>query len=130
MADGSPAVLGYHALNAHSMAAEELGADRSRRAPRTGTIPALYLSTIAVDGLRQGTGLGSDPAVVALGRALSVAGKVGLKLVVLDVIDDGGAEVFARRMKSCRRLGFRNCQHRPEPMFITIDTIRAMVDNG
>ena len=91
VADGSPEILGYYALNAHSVATEELGADSPRRAPRTGSIPALYLSMIAVDERRQGKRLGSDLAVDALGRALNVAGQVGLKLVVLDVIDDGGA---------------------------------------
>ena len=35
---------------------KDLGANRPRRAPRTGSIPALYLSMIAVDGRRQGRG--------------------------------------------------------------------------
>ncbi len=130
VAEGSPEVLGYYALNAHAVATEELGADRPRRAPRTGSIPALYLSMIAVDERRQGMGLGSDLAVDALGRALSVAGEVGLKLVVLDVIDDGGEDVFARRMAFYRRLGFRSLEDRPDRMFITVGTIRAMFGEG
>ena len=43
---------------------------------------------------RQETGL--HLAIDALGRALNVAGEVGLKSVVLDVFGDGGEEVFAR----------------------------------
>ncbi|MCY4467145.1 MAG: GNAT family N-acetyltransferase [Thiotrichales bacterium] len=128
--EGSPKVLGYYALNAHAVATADLGADRSRRAPNTGSIPALYLSMIAVDRSQQGKGLGSDLAVDALGRARSVAGEVGLKLVVLDVIDDGGKEVFARRGEFYRRLGFQSFQDRPDRMFITIDTIRAMFGDG
>ena len=124
--EGSPKVLGYYALNAHAVAMEELGTNRPPRVPRTGSIPALYLSMIAVDGRQQGAGLGSDLAVDALGRALNVAGEVGLKLVVLDVIGDGGKEVFARRMEFYRRLGFQSLEDRPNRMFITIDTIRAM----
>ena len=85
---------------------------------------------IAVDRSQQGKGLGSDLAVDALGRARSVAGKVGLKLVVLDVIDDGGKEVFARRGEFYRRLGFQSFQDRPDRMFITIGTIRAMFGDG
>ena len=130
VAEGSPEVLGYYALNAHAVATDELGADSPRRAPRTGSIPALYLSMIAVDERRQGMGLGSDLAVDALGRALSVAGEVGLKLVVLDVIDDGGEDVLARRMAFYRRLGFRSLEDRPDRMFITIGTIRAMFGEG
>ena len=126
VAEGSPRVLGYYALNAHAVATDDLGPDRPRRAPNTGSIPALYLSMIAVDRSWQGRGLGSDLAVDALGRALSVAGEIGLKLVVLDVIDDGGDEAFARRMSFYRRLGFQSFQDRPERMFIAIETIRAM----
>ncbi len=130
VAEGSSEVLGYYALNAHAVATEELGDDSPKRVPRTGSIPALYLSMIAVDGRRQGMGLGSDLAVDALGRALNVAGEVGLKLVVLDVIDDGGEEIFARRMEFYRRLGFRSLEDRPGRMFITIDTIRVMFGEG
>ncbi len=130
VAEGSPEVLGYYALNAHAVATEELGADSPRRASRTGSIPALYLSMIAVNERRQGVGLGSDLAVDALGRALSVASEVGLKLVVLDVIDDGGEDVFARRMAFYRRLGFRSLEDRPDRMFIAIGTIRAMFGQG
>ena len=130
VAEGSPKVLGYYALNAHAVATGEFGADRPRRAPNTGSIPALYLSMIAVDRSQQGRGLGSDLAVDALGRARNVAGEVGLKLVVLDVIGDGGNEAFARRMEFYRRLGFQSFQDRPERMFISIDTIRGMFGDG
>ncbi len=124
--EGLPKVLGYYALNAHAVATDDFGQARPRRAPNTGSVPALYLSMIAVDRSWQGRGLGSDLAVDTLGRALSVAGEIGLKLVVLDVIDDGGNEAFARRMTFYQRLGFQSFQDRPERMFIAIETIRAM----
>ena len=130
VAQGSPRVLGYYALNAHAVATDDLEADRPRWAPRTGSIPALHLSMIAVERNRQGQGLGSDLAVDALGRALGVARDVGLKLVVLDVIDDGGNDVFERRMAFYQRLGFQSFQDRPQRMFIAIDTIRAMFGDG
>ena len=85
---------------------------------------------VAVDRSWQGKGLRSDLAIDALGRALNVTGEVGLKLVVLDVIDDGGNEAFARRMEFYRRLGFQSFQDRPERMFITIGTIRSMFGDG
>ena len=130
VAEGSSEVLGYYALNAHAVAAEEFGENRPRRTPRIGSIPALYLSMIAVDGRWQGMGLGSDLAVDALGRALNVSDEVDLKLVVLDVIDDGGEDVFARRKEFYWRLGFRSLEDHPERMFITIDTIRTMFGEG
>ncbi len=130
VAEGSSEVLGYYAQNVHAVATEELGEYSPKRAPRTGCIPALYLSMIAGDGRRRGMGLGSDLAVDALGRELNVASEVGLKLVVLDVIDDGGEEIFARRMEFCRRLGFRSLEGRPGRMCITIDTIRILFTEG
>ena len=130
VAEGSPKFLGHYALNAHAVAPDEFGPNRPKRAPGTGSMPALYLSVIAVDRSWQGKGLGSDLAIDALGRPGNVAREVGLKLVVLDVIGDGGNEAFARRREFYRRLGFRSFQDRPERMFITIDTIRTMFDDG
>ena len=46
------------------------------------------------------------------------------------MIEDGGSEIFARRMGFYRRLGFQSLEDRPERMFITIDTIRAMFGDG
>ena len=65
---------------------------------------------IAVDKRRQGRGLGADLAIDALNRARHVASEVGLKLVVLDVIDDGGPEAFALRRAFYERLGFQGFQ--------------------
>ena len=128
VAEGSPRILGYYALNAHAVPIDELGADRPPRSPTTRAIPALYLSMIAVNKRRQGRGLGADLAIDALNRARHVASEVGLKLVVLDVIDDGGPEAFARRRAFYERLGYQGFQDRPERMFITMGTIRAMFD--
>ena len=130
VAEGSPRILGYYAVNTHAVPIDEFGADRPPRSPNTGTIPALYLSMVAVDKRRQGSGLGADLVIDSLYRARHVADQVGLKLVVLDVIDDGGTEAFVRRQAFYERLGFRSFQDRPERMFITIGTIRAMFDQG
>lgn len=81
---------------------------------------------IAVDHWGQGWGLGSDLAIDALGRALNVAGEVGLTLVVMDVLDEGGKRAFARRRKFYRRVGFRSFRDRRERMFMLIDKIRAV----
>ncbi len=79
---------------------------------------------IAVDRSWQSRGARLGPCGRRPGRALSVTGEIGLKLVVLDVIDDG--EAFGRRMAFYRRLGFQSFQNRPGRMFIAIDTIRVM----
>ncbi len=130
VASDSPKVLGYYALNVHAVVTDDLGVDRPRRVPNTGTLPALYLSMIAVDRSWQGKGLGSDLAVDALSCARNVSGEVGLKLVVLDVIDDGGDEAFARRMEFYCRLGFRSLKEQQPDIIELLDTCREGISGN
>lgn len=126
VADGSRRVLGYYALNAHAVSIGEMGPERPRRVPNTGSIPALYLSMIAVDQREQGRGLGTDLVIDALGRAREISNEVGLKLIILDVIDDGGNDAFLGRRDFYRRLGFESFSDYPGRMFMTMGAIRQM----
>ena len=126
LAQGSSRILGYYALNTHAVAVAELGRNHPRRVPSTGILPALYLSMIAVDQSQQGKGLGTHLLMDALARACEVSKEVGLKLLILDVINDGGDEAFGRRTEFYRRMGFESLSDNPERMFLTIGTIRAM----
>ena len=51
---GNAGILGYYALNAHTLECDDLPADVTKKAPRFGTIPTVYLSMIAVDCRHQG----------------------------------------------------------------------------
>ena len=62
----------------------------------------------------------------ALLRACRVSTEVGLKLVLLDVIDDGGDSAFQRRKEFYRRMGFESFSDHPQRMFMTIGTIRSI----
>ena len=121
---GSAGILGYYALNAHALEGDDLPADLTKKAPRFGGIPAVYLSMIAVDRRCQGRGLGRILLADALSRAAAVADQVGLKAVVLDVIDDGGPEIMERRRAFYAGMGFRPLPSRPARMFISIATVR------
>ena len=61
---------------------------------------------------------------------IDIAGDVGLKLVVLDAIDDDGSEAFTRRKEFSCRLGFHRFCGGRERKFITIGTIRSMFGQG
>ncbi len=126
VAEGSVRVLGFYALNTHAVGIAELGRNRPRRAPDRASLPALYISMIAVDKSQQGKGLGTDLLIDALFRACRVSKEVGLKLVMLDVIDDGGESVFQRRKEFYRRMGFESFADHPQRMFMTVGTIRSM----
>ena len=79
---------------------------------------------IAVDYRHQNQGLGRILLADALERAVSVSDQVGLKVVVLDVIEDGGQEITKRRYEFYTAMGFQPLPSRPSRMFISIETIR------
>ena len=123
-AGGQPEILGYYALNAHSLEGDELPTGLARNAPRHGGIPAVYLSMIAVDRRHQGEGLGRILLADALKRAVAAADQVGVKAVLLDVIEDGGHDVTERRRAFYAAMGFQSLRARPLRMFICIETVR------
>ena len=60
--DGKGAVLRYCALIAHALEAnDDRHPEMARHAPRSGSIPAVYPSMIAVDPRHQGRGMGRIP---------------------------------------------------------------------
>ena len=122
---GKAEILGYYGLNAHALEGDDLPAALTRNAPRSGGIPAVYLSMIAVDRRRQGQGFGRILLADALNRAAVVADQIGLKAVVLDVIDDGGPEIVERRRAFYASMGFRSLPSRPSRMLIGIHTVRS-----
>lgn len=121
---GQTRILGYYALNAHSLEGDDLPVHLTRNAPRSGSIPAVYLSMIAVDRRYQGQGIGRILLADALKRAAIAADQVGLKAVILDVIEDGGAEITEKRHAFYAGMGFQSFPSRPLRMFISIETVR------
>ena len=62
---------------------------------------------IAVDRRYQNQGLGRVLLADALERAASVADQVGIKVVILDVIEDGGQEIAEKRYAFYTAMGFQ-----------------------
>ena len=118
----NPRILGYYALNAHSLEGHDLPADLTHKAPPHGSIPAVYLSMIAVDRRQQGKGLGRILLADALARAAAAAERIGIKAVVLDVIEDG--ESTEKRRAFYTTMGFEPLPGRPLRMFMSMDTVR------
>lgn len=121
---GQTDILGYYALNAHTLEGNDLPSHLTKNAPRFGGIPAVYLSMIAADRRYQGQGVGRILLADALSRAVGVAEQIGLKAVVLDVIEDGGTEITERRRAFYATMGFQSLPSRPLRMFISIETVR------
>ena len=121
---GRDEILGYYALNAHSLEGEDFPSSLTKHAPRSGSIPTIYLSMIAVDRRHQRRGIGRLLLADALKRAVSAANQIGLKAVVLDVIEDGGPDITKKRRAFYLSMGFKSLPTRPLRMFISIDTVR------
>ena len=124
--DGKSPILGYYALNAHALeTVDNPPPDLARHAPRSGSVPAVYLSMIAVDQHEQGRGFGRILLADALDQAVSASERIGIKAVVLDVIEDGGPEVTDRRRAFYLAMGFQPFPSKPTRLFICIETVRA-----
>ena len=123
-------VVDVLAGNAHALEADRLPENLAKGAPRHGSVPGAYLSMVGVDRSVQGHGLGRALVVDALRRVEAASRTIGIKAVVLDVIDDGGAEAFMRRMRFYGQLGFVSFPSRPARMFIAMATVRAALGGG
>ncbi|PWW01810.1 acetyltransferase (GNAT) family protein [Hoeflea marina] len=122
---GSDAVIGLYAINAHRVETTQLEEALSRHAPAHGSIPAAYLSTFAVDRAFQGRGLGRILLIDALRRIEMASRSLAIKVVVLDILDDGDPEAMERRRRFYQRMGFQSFAGQPERMFLTVANVRA-----
>ena len=122
---GENRILGYHSINAYGLAADDLGPLVPKAAPSHGMVPAVYLSMIAVDRPQQGRGLGSILLDHAKRKALGVADSLGAWAIVLDVIEEGGAEAIQVRTAWYAKHGFIPFPSMPTKMFLPMATVRA-----
>jgi GNAT superfamily N-acetyltransferase len=94
-------ILGYYSLSAHSIDIQSLPESDRKRMPHFPTIPAIYLSIIAVDVTVQKRGLGQFLMADVLKVCVSVADKIGSHFIVLDAINEDAARMY-------RRVGFHD----------------------
>lgn len=123
--DGS--LVGFYALNAHSVDYADLAPTYARSRPRHGQIPAAYLSMIGVDTRFAGNGFGGDLLVDALSRIARAADEVGIAVVMLDVLDCGDPELVEKRLKLYTSYGFAPLPSQPLRLFLPIATVRQLV---
>ena len=127
--EGSPRILGYHAVNLGMMNVDELKR-RPRGAPDHGEVPVLFLGQVAVDRAAQGKGLGGILMHHVFEKACVIADAAGCHAIVLDVISDGGEAEFTRRKGWYESFGFANFASDPARMFLVMKQVRAVVQAG
>ena len=123
-------LIGFHALNAHSIDYTELPRKFARSRPRHGSIPAAYISMIGVDQRFAGRGYGGDLLIDALARIAHAAGDLGIAVVMLDVLDCGNPERVERRKRLYASYGFAPLQSNELRLFLPLATVRELLTEG
>ena len=120
-------VIGFYAINAHTVQYGELPANFARTRPSHGNIPAAYISMIGRDQSYRGGGYGSDLLVDALRRIARAAEALGIAVVMLDVLDCGDPERVARRKALYEGFGFAALPSNSLRMFLPLAAVRALL---
>lgn len=123
--DGS--IIGFYALNAHSVHYTDLPEKFRRDRPGHGIIPAAYISMIGVDSRYQGRGYGGDLLIDCLRRIASAAQTIGIRVVLLDVLDCGAVDRVERRTQLYAAYGFMPLSEHKLRMFLPLSDIEALM---
>jgi GNAT superfamily N-acetyltransferase len=118
-------IIGFYALNAHSIDYRELPASFARDRPANGFIPAAFIAMIAVDRSERGKGYGGDLLADALKRIAEARHSLGLSIAVLDVLDNGDEKAVERKLALYTSYGFQPFAARPLRMWISVKGIEA-----
>ncbi|MCY1705200.1 hypothetical protein [Pannonibacter sp. SL95] len=76
-----------------------------------------------------GQGFGGDLLVDALRRIGLAADHIGIAVVILDVLDDGNADLVTRRSKLYAGYGFQPLPSNPLRMFLPVGTARMLFED-
>ncbi|HEB79405.1 MAG TPA: GNAT family N-acetyltransferase [Rhodospirillales bacterium] len=120
-------LIGFYAINAHAVDYTELPAQYARTRPGHGGIPAAYISMIGVDQRFSGNGYGGVLLVDALTRIVLAADKIGISVVMLDVLDCGDHDLVERRKKLYTSYGFTSLPSNELRLFMPIATVRSLI---
>jgi GNAT superfamily N-acetyltransferase len=120
-------VIGLYATNAHAVHYAHLPERFARNRPGHGHIPAAYISMIGVDHRHQRKGYGGDLLVDCLRRIAGAADLIGIRVVLLDVLDCGDPDRTRQRRDLYASYGFTPLPSNTLRMVLPIGDVRALV---
>ncbi|MBB4188408.1 MULTISPECIES: GNAT family N-acetyltransferase [Sinorhizobium] len=120
-------VIGFYAINTHSISYADLPERFARNRPGYGAIPAAYISMIGRDQRYRGGGYGGDLLADCLKKLAGIAEQVGIAVVLLDILDCGDEEKTNRRAARYAGYGFQPLPSMPLRMFLPTATIRSLI---
>lgn len=94
--EASPAVLGFYTLSQQVISLEDIPIETARRLPRYPLLPATLIGRLAVDGPRQGEGLGELLLMDALLRSWEAAQTVASYALRVDATDERARQFYLR----------------------------------
>lgn len=127
MAEPGGAVIGFYAVNAHSVSYEVLPAKFARTRPGHGVIPAAFIAMIGRDVRYAGGGYGGDLLTDCLLRIGRASDALGIAVVMLDVLDCGNPDRTARRKALYLDYGFQPLPESPTRLFLPTATLRKLI---
>jgi GNAT superfamily N-acetyltransferase len=126
--DAEEQLLGFYAVNAHSVDYVELPKKFARTRPSHGSIPAAFISMIGVDQRFQGNGLGGILLVEALRNLAHASESLGIAVVLMDVLECGNEEATTRRLTLYSGYGFTPLQNSRLRLFMPIQDAKALLN--
>jgi ribosomal protein S18 acetylase RimI-like enzyme len=127
MSEPDGAVMGFYAVNAHSVSYQDLPVAFARTRPGHGEIPAAFIAMIGRDVRYAGGGYGADLLVDCLQRIGRASEALGIAVAMLDVLDCGTPERTARRKALYLEYGFQPLPTNPMRLFLPTATIRRAI---
>ncbi|HEX3338575.1 MAG TPA: GNAT family N-acetyltransferase [Pseudolabrys sp.] len=121
--DKEKTVIGFYALNTHSIEVSTLPESYRKKLPSYPSISAIYLSVVGVDSASQGKGLGKHLMGHVFARCVDVADKIGAHFIVLDALNDRAAKLY-------RELGFVDLPGHEHRMLIRMAMVRKALEQA
>lgn len=125
--DDGTTVIGFYAINSHSISYRDLPEKYARARPGHGNIPAAYISMVGRDGRCKGGGYGGDLLADCLKRIAQIADQIGVAVVLLDILECGDEEKTRRRVELYAGYGFQSLPSMPMRMFLPVATIKSLL---
>ena len=118
--DNQDEIIGYYALNSHSIDITTLPEAKRKDLPRYPTISAIYLSVIGFRADHQGKGGGTFLLVDALRKSAEAANIIGAHFLVLDSLNERAARLY-------REIGFIDLPNHEPRMLMNMAAVRAAI---
>lgn len=113
-------IAGYYSLSSAAVEFEELPERLAKSLPHY-PIPAARISRLAVAASHHGQGLGAHLLVDALRRVHGAARQMGIKVVIVDALNESAREFYGH-------FGFIEFPGRPLNLFLPMETVAALFE--